>query len=67
MSSSPIRMAFIGAGIFARDSHLPAIQALGNTFEIAAVPDAGTRVIVHLPAEPKAAMREETTIARADR
>ena len=25
------------------------------------------RVIVHIPAEPKAAMREETTVARADR
>jgi signal transduction histidine kinase len=42
-------------------------EAVGGTFEVAAVPDAGTRVIVHLPAEPKAAMREETTIARADR
>ena len=34
---------------------------------VAAVPGAGTRVIVHIPAEPKAAMREETTVARADR
>jgi signal transduction histidine kinase len=42
-------------------------EAVGGTFEVAAVPDAGTRVIVHLPAEPKAAMREGTTIARADR
>ncbi|MCC2629485.1 MAG: sensor signal transduction histidine kinase [Thermomicrobiales bacterium] len=41
-------------------------EAVGGTFEVAAVPGAGTRVIVHLPAEPKAAMREETTVARAD-
>jgi hypothetical protein len=31
------------------------------------MPGAGTRVIVHIPVEPKAAMREETTVARADR
>ena len=34
---SPIRLAIVGAGIFARDTHLPAIQSLGNTFEIVAV------------------------------
>ncbi|NDJ77766.1 MAG: Gfo/Idh/MocA family oxidoreductase [Chloroflexi bacterium] len=32
-----IRLAFIGAGIFARDAHLPSVLALGDTFEIAAV------------------------------
>ena len=42
-------------------------EAVGGTFEIAAVPGAGTRVTVHLPTEPKAAKREETTVARADR
>ena len=26
----PIRIALLGSGIFARDAHLPAIQALGN-------------------------------------
>jgi len=41
-------------------------EAVGGTFEVAAVLEVGTRVIVHIPAEPKAAMREETTIARAD-
>jgi signal transduction histidine kinase len=42
-------------------------EAVGGTFEIAAVPGAGTRVTVHLPIEPKAARGEETTVARADR
>ena len=27
--SNPIRMGLIGAGIFARDAHLPALQELG--------------------------------------
>ena len=35
-------------------------EAVGGTFEVAAVPGAGTRVIVLIPAEPKAALREET-------
>jgi signal transduction histidine kinase len=42
-------------------------EAVGGTFQVAAVPNAGTRVIVHLPAEPMAAMHKETTVARADR
>lgn len=35
--TSPIRIALVGTGIFARDAHLPAIKALGDRFEIAAV------------------------------
>jgi signal transduction histidine kinase len=42
-------------------------EAVGGTFEVSAVPGTGTRVVVRLPAEPKAAMRKETTVARADR
>ena len=42
-------------------------EAVGGAFEIAAVPGEGTRVTVHLPSEPRAARREETTVARADR
>lgn len=34
---SPIRLGLIGAGVFARDAHLPAIRSLGDTFQIAAV------------------------------
>lgn len=35
--SNPIRLALIGAGIFARDVHVPALLALPQTFEIVAV------------------------------
>jgi predicted dehydrogenase len=35
--SSPIRLAIIGAGLFAQEAHLPALLALGDTFEIVAV------------------------------
>jgi signal transduction histidine kinase len=42
-------------------------EAVGGTFGITAVPGQGTRVTVHLRAEPAAARREETTVARADR
>jgi predicted dehydrogenase len=34
---SPIRLGLIGAGIFARDAHLPTLKSLADTFEIAAV------------------------------
>ncbi len=34
---TPIRLALIGAGVYARDEHLPAIKRLGETFEIAAI------------------------------
>ncbi len=37
MSRPPIRIALIGAGIFAREVHVPALQSLGQTFEIVAV------------------------------
>jgi predicted dehydrogenase len=36
-STAPIRLALIGAGIYARDEHLPAIQRLGEAFEIVAI------------------------------
>jgi predicted dehydrogenase len=36
-TGSPIRLGLIGAGIFARDAHLPSLKALADTFEIAAV------------------------------
>jgi len=35
--SNPIRLAVIGTGIFARDAHLPTLQALDDAFEIAAL------------------------------
>lgn len=33
----PIRMGLIGAGIYARDAHVPAVKSLGDTYEIAAI------------------------------
>jgi predicted dehydrogenase len=33
----PIRLALIGAGIFAREVHLPGLRGLGRTFEVVAV------------------------------
>lgn len=33
----PIRLALVGAGLFARDAHVPALKALGDRFEIVAV------------------------------
>jgi len=36
-SQQPVRIAIIGAGIFARDAHIPAMLELGNTFEIVAI------------------------------
>lgn len=36
-AQTPIRLALIGAGIFARDMHLPALAALGDLFHITAV------------------------------
>ncbi len=37
MAQQPVRIAIVGAGIFAREAHVPAITALGDTFEIVAV------------------------------
>ncbi len=33
----PIRLALLGAGIFARDAHLPALQGLEDVFEVTAI------------------------------
>ncbi len=35
--SSPVRLALIGAGIFARDAHVPSLLRLPDSFEIVAV------------------------------
>lgn len=35
--TQPIRLALIGAGIFARDAHIPAIKSLGDTFRVVAI------------------------------
>lgn len=33
----PVRLALVGAGIFMRDAHVPALQALSDQFEVVAV------------------------------
>lgn len=52
----PIRLALIGAGLFAREAHLPALQALGQAFEIVAVysrtRDSAERLASLLPQRP---------------
>ncbi|HXV43829.1 MAG TPA: Gfo/Idh/MocA family oxidoreductase, partial [Anaerolineae bacterium] len=37
MNTEPVRLALIGAGIFARDVHVPALLELENIFEIVAI------------------------------
>ncbi len=50
----PIRLAMIGAGIFAREAHVPAALALGDAYEIVAVysrsPESAARLNALLPA-----------------
>ncbi len=36
-AQEPIRIALIGAGLFARDAHMPAFQALGPAYNVVAV------------------------------
>jgi len=36
-TNPPIRIGFIGAGIFAQEAHWPALQALGDRFQLTAV------------------------------
>lgn len=49
----PVRIALIGAGIFARDAHLPALETLGDQFELVAVfsrsADSAKALVEHLP------------------
>jgi len=37
MTATPIRLALMGAGVYPRDEHLPAIKRLGDTFEVVAI------------------------------
>jgi len=36
-TAQPIRLAVLGTGLFAREAHIPALNALRDTFEIAAI------------------------------
>lgn len=37
MARDPVRLALVGAGLFVRDGHLPALKKLGNAFKIVAI------------------------------
>jgi predicted dehydrogenase len=37
MTDQPVRLALVGAGIFTRDAHVPALNALGDQIEVVAV------------------------------
>ncbi len=55
--SEPIRLALVGTGLFAQDAHLPALQTLGDRFQIAAVfsrSHANAEALVaHIPGSPQ--------------
>lgn len=66
----PIRIALLGSGIFARDAHLPAIQALGNTYEVVAIysrnADTAAALAATLPGDVTTYTELEPLLARAD-
>ena len=66
----PIRLALIGAGIFARDAHVPAIRALGDRFEIAAVYSrtraSAEALLPHLPGAPDIYTDLDALLTRPD-
>ena len=68
--SEPIRLALIGAGIFARDVHVPALLALENTFEIVAVYSrslsSATALAEKLPGQVEATVDLPALLTRED-
>ncbi len=67
---APIRLGLIGAGIFARDAHVPALLALGGAFQIVAVCsrtlDSARRLAALLPYEVDLYDDREALLARRD-
>jgi predicted dehydrogenase len=70
---APLRIGLVGAGIFAQESHVPAIQALGDTFEITAIhsrtrakADALAAQIAETAPAPDVVVDLETLLARPD-
>jgi predicted dehydrogenase len=70
VSQSPIRIALIGAGIFAREVHVPALQSLDSTFDIVAVYSrtqaTAAALAAQLPGEVDAYTDLPTLLARED-
>ena len=66
----PIRLGIIGAGIFAREQHVPALLALGEAFEIRAVcsrtPESAARLNALLPEPVDAYQHIPALLARPD-
>jgi predicted dehydrogenase len=69
-TNRPIRLALIGAGIYARDAHLPALKALGDTFEIVAIYSrtqaSAANLARQLPTPPDLYTELEPLLARPD-
>jgi predicted dehydrogenase len=69
-SSPPIRLALLGAGIFARDAHIPSLLKLRDRFEIVAVySQHGQRaatLVQNLPAPAESTADLEGLLARND-
>ena len=68
--TQPIRIALIGAGVFARDAHVPAILSLGNTYRIVAIysrslPNAEA-LAARLPYPAEATSDLDALLARTD-
>jgi len=67
---TPIRLAILGSGIFARDAHLPSIKALGDTFEIVAIYSRNTAtaeaLVATLPGKVQTYTELAPLLARAD-
>lgn len=70
MTQTPIRLAFIGAGLFARDAHVPSLLALGETFRVAAVcsrtTESAERLAGLLPYAVEVTTDAESLLARED-
>lgn len=69
-ASDPIRLAIVGAGLFARDSHLPAIQSLGTAYEIVAVASrsqqSASRLAEHISPHVEATTDVDALLTRPD-
>lgn len=69
-NENPIRIALIGAGIFAREVHIPALQSLDSTFDIVAMYSrteaAATALAAQLPGQVATYTDLPTLLARDD-
>jgi predicted dehydrogenase len=68
--SMPIRLAFIGAGLFVRDSYVPSILRLGDTFQVVAVcsrtVESAQKAAVLFPKHPEIYTDSAALLARDD-